>query len=68
VTRTVRENDKDKLHFFCGDDSSLKPMAPLIAVKDLACLRPEGDPIFVNANFEVNEGDIIILRARSGTG
>lgn len=43
-------------------------MAPLIAVKNLAYLRPEGDPIFVNVNFEVNEGDIIILRARSGTG
>jgi ABC-type uncharacterized transport system YnjBCD ATPase subunit len=43
-------------------------MAPLIAVKNVACLRPEGDPIFVNVSFEVNEGDIIILRARSGTG
>lgn len=43
-------------------------MPPLIAVKNLACLRPEGDPIFVNVNFVVNEGDIIVLRARSGTG
>jgi ABC-type uncharacterized transport system YnjBCD ATPase subunit len=43
-------------------------MAPLITVKNLACLRPEGDPIFVNVNFDVNEGDIVILRARSGTG
>ncbi|KAH9997265.1 P-loop containing nucleoside triphosphate hydrolase protein [Russula vinacea] len=43
-------------------------MAPLLAVKNLACLRPEGDPIFVNVNFDVNEGDIVVLRARSGTG
>ena len=43
-------------------------MPPLISVKNLACLRPEGDPIFVNVNFDVNEGDIIVLRARSGTG
>jgi ABC-type uncharacterized transport system YnjBCD ATPase subunit len=43
-------------------------MAPLIAVKDLDYLKSEGDAIFVNVNFEVNEGDIVILRARSGTG
>jgi ABC-type uncharacterized transport system YnjBCD ATPase subunit len=43
-------------------------MAPLMAVKNLSCVRPEGDPIFVNVNFNVNEGDIIILHARSGGG
>jgi ABC-type multidrug transport system fused ATPase/permease subunit len=47
---------------------SLKGMPPLIAVKNLACFRPEGDPIFVNVNFDAKEGDIIVLRARSGTG
>ncbi|KAI0302046.1 P-loop containing nucleoside triphosphate hydrolase protein [Russula brevipes] len=43
-------------------------MAPLLAVKNLSCVRPEGDPIFVNVDFNVNEGDIVVLRARSGTG
>lgn len=53
---------------FCGGFLKGTRMPPLIAVKNLACLRPEGDPIFVNVNFVVNEGDIIVLRARSGTG
>lgn len=43
-------------------------MTPLIAVKNLSCVRPEGDPIFVNVNFNVHEGDIAVLQARSGTG
>ena len=43
-------------------------MAPLLAVKNLSCVWPEGDPMFENVNFSVNEGDIIILRARSGSG
>jgi ABC-type transport system involved in cytochrome bd biosynthesis fused ATPase/permease subunit len=62
----IIESKKFYLHDSCG--STFKAMAPLIAVKNLACLRPEGDPIFVNVNFDVNEGDIVILRARSGTG
>jgi len=43
-------------------------MAPLLAVKNLSCVWPEGDPIFENVNFSVNEGDIIVLQARSGSG
>ncbi|KAI0006041.1 P-loop containing nucleoside triphosphate hydrolase protein [Russula compacta] len=43
-------------------------MTPLIAVKNLSCVRPEGDPIFVNVNFNVHEGDITVLQARSGCG
>ena len=43
-------------------------MAPLLAVKNLSCVWPEGDPMFENVNFSVNEGDIIVLQARSGTG
>ncbi|KAI0306565.1 P-loop containing nucleoside triphosphate hydrolase protein [Multifurca ochricompacta] len=43
-------------------------MAPLVAVKNLSCVWPEGDPIFVNVTFNVNPGDIIVLQARSGAG
>ncbi|KAI9509391.1 P-loop containing nucleoside triphosphate hydrolase protein [Russula earlei] len=43
-------------------------MAPLIAVKNLSCLRPEGDPIFLNVNFDVNEDDIIVIQSGSGVG
>lgn len=48
--------------------SSLQGMSSLVTVKNLSCVRPEGDPIFVNVNFNVNEGDIIIVHARSGAG
>ncbi|KAI0273640.1 P-loop containing nucleoside triphosphate hydrolase protein, partial [Gloeopeniophorella convolvens] len=40
----------------------------LVVVKNLSCVRPEGDPIFTNVTFNVNEGDIIIIQARSGAG
>ncbi|KAH9079418.1 P-loop containing nucleoside triphosphate hydrolase protein [Lactarius deliciosus] len=43
-------------------------MAPLVTVRNLSCIRPEGDPVFVDVNFDVNEGDIIIVQARSGAG
>jgi len=43
-------------------------MAALLAVKNLSCLRPEGDSIFLNVNFDVNEDDIIVIQAGSGTG
>jgi len=43
-------------------------MAPLLAVKNLSCLRPEGDPIFLNVTFDVNEDDIIVMQAGSGAG
>jgi len=43
-------------------------MAALLAVKNISCLRPEGDSIFLNVNFDVNEDDIIVIQAGSGTG
>ncbi|KAN0133775.1 ABC transporter [Lactarius tabidus] len=43
-------------------------MSSLVTVKNLSCAGPEGDPIFVKVNFNVNEGDIIIVQARSGVG
>ncbi len=43
-------------------------MTPLLAVKNLSCVWPEGDPMFEKVNFDVNEGDIIVLQARSGSG
>jgi len=56
----------------CGHDSrgylQSQGMAPLLAVKNLSCLRPEGDPIFLNVTFDVNEDDIIVMQAGSGAG
>jgi ABC-type transport system involved in cytochrome bd biosynthesis fused ATPase/permease subunit len=50
------------------DSAFLQGMSSLVTVKNLSCAGPEGDPIFVNVNFKVNEGDIIIVQARSGVG
>ena len=65
-----KEGRVEKLgRFFCFD-TMLKDsdMPPLLAVKNLSCVWPEGGPMFENINFNVNEGDIIVLQARSGTG
>ncbi|KAI0054084.1 P-loop containing nucleoside triphosphate hydrolase protein [Auriscalpium vulgare] len=40
----------------------------LLTVKNVSCARPEGDSIFSNVTFDVNEGDVIVLQARSGAG
>jgi ABC-type branched-subunit amino acid transport system ATPase component len=49
-------------------DVIVQEMTPLLAVKNLSCVWPEGDPIFEKVSFNVNEGDIIVLQARSGSG
>lgn len=43
-------------------------MTPLLSVRNISCSRPEGDQIFSNVSFNVNEGDIAVLQARSGIG
>jgi ABC-type iron transport system FetAB ATPase subunit len=58
---------RNSVAFSCFDMTP-KDMAPLLAVKNLSCVWPEGDPMFENVNFNVNEGDIIMLQARSGSG
>ena len=67
----LREKEDDQVEkfgrFFCFG-LTLSDMAPLLAVKNLSCVWPEGDPMFENVNFSVNEGDIIVLQARSGSG
>ena len=59
----MRENmieSRKAAHYLTRLHSQRYRYASVITVKNLACLRPEGDPIFVNVNFNVNEGDIII--------
>ena len=41
---------------------------PLLEVKSVGCSKAKGQPIFTDANFVVNEGDIIILQGKSGAG
>ena len=67
----MRENQsrvKKTRLLLCFDTPKDSDMSPLLAVKNLSCVWSEGDPMFENINFSVNEGDIIVLQARSGTG
>jgi ABC-type transport system involved in cytochrome c biogenesis ATPase subunit len=41
----------------------------LLEVRDLACLKEDkGSPVFSKVNFVVNEGDVVIIQGKSGTG
>ena len=42
--------------------------APLLSVKNVQCVTNDGHTIFQGASFELQEGDIAVLRARSGVG
>ena len=41
---------------------------PLLQLTDLACNKQKGQPIFSGVNLTVNEGDILILQGKSGSG
>ncbi|KDQ60811.1 hypothetical protein JAAARDRAFT_204615 [Jaapia argillacea MUCL 33604] len=43
-------------------------MSALLELRSISCPRPEGAPIFHDISFSLNEGDILILRGRSGVG
>jgi ABC-type transport system involved in cytochrome c biogenesis ATPase subunit len=43
-------------------------MEALLEIRGLACLKEKGSPVFSNLNFVVNEGDIVIIQGRSGSG
>jgi ABC-type uncharacterized transport system fused permease/ATPase subunit len=43
-------------------------MVALLEIRDLACLRDQGSPIFSNLNFVINEGDIVVIQGKSGSG
>jgi len=44
-------------------------MDALLEVRDVACLKEDkGSPVFSKVNFVVNEGDIVIIQGKSGTG
>ncbi|KAI0320091.1 P-loop containing nucleoside triphosphate hydrolase protein [Amylostereum chailletii] len=42
--------------------------SPLLVVQNVQCAHSEGDVIFSGANFVVDEGDVVVVRARSGAG
>ncbi|KAI6028425.1 P-loop containing nucleoside triphosphate hydrolase protein [Pisolithus orientalis] len=43
-------------------------MARLLRVRDLSCARDKDHKIFSNLNFDVNEGDVVVLQGKSGVG
>lgn len=44
------------------------PGSPVIEVKEVGCSKAKGQPIFSNVTFTVNEGDVVILQGKSGSG
>jgi ABC-type transport system involved in cytochrome c biogenesis ATPase subunit len=43
-------------------------MGPLLEIRNLACLKDQGSPVFSNLNFVINEGDIVVIQGKSGSG
>jgi ABC-type uncharacterized transport system ATPase subunit len=43
-------------------------MGALLDIRDLACLKDNGISIFSKLDFVVNEGDIIVIQGKSGSG
>lgn len=40
----------------------------LLEIRDLTCPSENGTEIFSKLNFKVNEGDIVVLQGKSGSG
>ncbi|KAI0082792.1 P-loop containing nucleoside triphosphate hydrolase protein [Panus rudis PR-1116 ss-1] len=40
----------------------------ILEIRDLACFKAPGQPIFSNATFTVREGDVLVLQGKSGSG
>lgn len=47
---------------------SLGAMMTLLNVRDVSCAKDKEHTIFSKLNFDVNEGDVIILQGKSGSG
>lgn len=59
-------NSNIPLLLFCR---KLKMAAlPLLQLRDLACYKDKGQPIFTQVNLAVTEGEILILQGKSGSG
>jgi len=43
-------------------------MTPLLQVRDVSCATDNDHTIFSKIDFDVNEGDVIILQGKSGSG
>ena len=41
---------------------------PLLELRNLACNKQKGQPIFANVDITVNEGDVLVLQGKSGSG
>lgn len=41
---------------------------PMLELKRLGCFKQKGQPIFANVDLVLNEGDILVLQGKSGSG
>jgi ABC-type transport system involved in cytochrome c biogenesis ATPase subunit len=43
-------------------------METLLEARELSCSRDQSEPIFSRVSLLVNEGDVIVIQAKSGAG
>jgi ABC-type transport system involved in cytochrome c biogenesis ATPase subunit len=41
---------------------------PLLQVSNLGCKKGTNQPIFSNLNMTLNEGEVLVLQGKSGSG
>jgi ABC-type bacteriocin/lantibiotic exporter with double-glycine peptidase domain len=51
-----------------SSNSAPAPMSPILSVRNLEWEKAPGQPIFSNVNFNLEEGDFLVLTGKSGTG
>lgn len=44
------------------------PGAPLLELRNIGCYKQKGQPIFADVNLKVNEGEVVVLQGKSGSG
>lgn len=42
--------------------------APLLELRNIGCYKQKGQPIFADVNLKVNEGEVVVLQGKSGSG
>lgn len=43
-------------------------MTTLLQIRDVSCAKDKDHTIFSKLTFDVNEGDVIVLQGKSGSG
>lgn len=44
------------------------PGPPLLELRNIGCYKQKGQSIFADVNLKVNEGEVVVLQGKSGSG